>query len=137
MAKDKLTNRQVKNRVDAEVEKFMSSVRRFLATKGGGELPPEWELSVIMLEAYYRQFAEINIQISQLDSLVSEGRYGPQPSPLLACRDKAATRLESLMKQMGLTMKASVQMNATEIKKEETPLDQFLKKQVEKQVEKR
>ena len=33
------------------------------------------------------------------------------------------------MKQMGLTMKSGLQMGTTDVKKEETPLDEFLKAQ--------
>lgn len=132
MANGKLTDRQIRNRVDKEVEKFIGAARAFLSTKGGGEVPVEWELSLTMLEAYYRQFSELNLQISQLDSLIENGKYGPRPSCLLAVRDKAAVRLESLMKEMGLSMKSAIKLNVVEPKREESPLDAYLKKQAEK-----
>ena len=121
----------IKKEVDRSTKKFMKSARAFLATKGGGEVPSEWELSLVLLEAYYRQFIELNLQISQLDSLIIEGRYGAVPSPLLACRDKASVRLEALMKEMGLSMKSGIKLNVVEPKKEESALDKYLKKQVE------
>lgn len=124
---DKLTKEQIQKKVDAQAKKFMKAARAFLATKGGGELRPEWELGLMMLDAYYRQFVELQMQISQLDSLVIESRYGPQPTPLLACRDKASVRLEALMKEMGLSLKSALKLNVVDAKKEETALDKFLK----------
>lgn len=127
----KLTEDEIRSKVDRQTKKFMKSARQFLATKAGGEVPPEWELSLTMLEAYYRQFIELNTQISQMDSLLINGRYGPAPSPLLACRDKASLRLESMMKEMGITLKSGLRLNVVEAKKEETALDRFLKSKAE------
>lgn len=132
----KLTNRQVRNRVDKEVDGFMLSARKFLATKAGYDdltIPAEWELSMTLLEAYYRQFCELNIQISQLDTLLVENKNGfTTANPLINLRDKATIRLESLMKELGLSMKSAMRLGATDIKKEETALDKFFKNKVEK-----
>ena len=124
---EKMSAEQISKKVDTQTKKFMKAARAFLATKGGGELRPEWELGIMMLEAYYRQFVELNLKISQLDSLLVDSRYGPQPTPLLACRDKACVRLESLMKEMGLSLKSALKLNVVDAKKEETALDKFLK----------
>ena len=117
----------IKRKVDKETKKFMKAAREFLATKGGGSIRPEWELGLTLLECYFRQFYEVNLEISRLDSLLVDSRYGPQPSPLLACRDKASVRLEALMKEMGMSLKSALKLNVVDAKKEESALDKFLK----------
>ena len=129
----KLTDEQIRKKVDLKAKKFMKSAEKFLATKAGGtEVPVEWEVSIIMLESYYREFLELTLRIEQLDSLTIQSRYGEAPNPILTVRDRAAARLESLLKQMGMTMKSSVSMGTVEPQRESTPLDTFLKKQIEK-----
>ena len=129
----KLTDEQIRKKVDLKAKKFMKSAEKFLATKAGGtEVPVEWEVSTIMLESYYREFLELTLRIEQLDSLTIQSRYGEAPNPILTVRDRAAARLESLLKQMGMTMKSSVSMGTVEPQREITPLDTFLKKQIEK-----
>ncbi len=129
-----------KKKAERQTKAFMKSARLFLATKltgkQDGEIPPEFELNLILLESYYKQFILLNLQIDDMDSIVMQGKYGPQVSPLCSARDKACCRLESLMKSMGLTLKSGQQMGATEIKKEESPLDLYLKSQNQK-IEKR
>lgn len=130
---DKLTNRQIKGRVEKKTKEFMDSARKFLAIKAGGqEVPPEWEMSVMMLETYYKEFLELTMRIDELESLTIIGRYGETPNPILAVRDKAATRLESLMKQMGMTMKSAINLNVVEPKKEQSVLEKYLDKKIEK-----
>lgn len=125
-----LTDQQIKKEVNAKTKKFIKAAEKFLAAKSGlSEVPVEWQVSLLMLESYYRDFLELVLRISQLDSITVKGRYGEQPSPLLNARDRAAIRLESLLKEMGMTMKSAVKMNVVEPKKEESPLDQFIKKQ--------
>ena len=121
---------KTRKKIDKKVKDFMRSARAFLSTKAGGEIPEEWNLSLYMLEVYFKQFLEINEEISALDSIVIEGRYGPLVSPLCNARDKACVRLESLMKSMGMTLKAGKQLGTTDVKKAESPLDQFMKKQI-------
>lgn len=131
-----MTDEQIKKKVDLRAKKFMRSANKFLATKAGSdEVPVEWEVSLIMLETYFKEFYELTIRIEQLDKLTIQGRYGEAPNPILTVRDRAAARLESLLKQMGMTMKSAFNMDAIEPQKEETPLDVFLKKQTN--VEKR
>lgn len=113
-------------------KKFMKNVRDFLASKNNGEVPPEWECSLMLLETYYKQFVQINEEIEKLPSLVVDSRYGSVPSPLLACRDKAAMRLEQSMKEMGITFKAAAKLNVVKPKEEESALDVYLKKKIEK-----
>ena len=125
------TNEEIRKTVEKETKKFMNSVKKFLKVKGGGEIPDEWGASLMLLESYFRQFRELDIQISQLPSLIVKGRFGLTPSPLLACRDKASVRLESMMKEMGLTMAKAMKLNITDVKKEKTALDSFFEGEVD------
>jgi hypothetical protein len=125
MAK-KLTN------VEKKTKKFMRVVRDFLASKNGGEVAPEWECSLLMLETYYSQFLRLTEEIDQLDSIIEMGRYGAQPSPLLKARDTTAIRLEALMKVLGLTLKSALSMDIAEPVIEESPLESFVKNKIEK-----
>lgn len=131
----KLTDRQIRGRVDTKTKEFMASVRAFLATKAGnsdGSVPKEWECSIMLLEAYFRQFLELDMRIQELDSVVVEGRYGPMVSPLCAARDKASCRLESQMKELGISMKSAIKLNVVDAKKEESVLDKYMKGKIEK-----
>ena len=125
---------EYKKKAERATNKFMKSARTFLASKltgkADGEIPPEFELN--LLESYYKQFIVLNLEIDDMDSIVINGKYGPVVSPLCAARDKACCRLESLMKQMGLTLKSGKQIGATEVKQTESPLDQFLQAQNKK-----
>ena len=97
-----LQNNQLKRKTNA----FLNSVREFLKKKTGGDsVPPEWECSLMLLEEYYKQFTKLSMEIEKLDRLVVQSRYGEVPNPLLAARDKSAVRLESLMKNLGITFK--------------------------------
>lgn len=111
---------------------FMKVVRKFLASKNGGEVAPEWECSMMMLEVYYEQFIRLCEDIAGLDSLIEQGRYGWQPSPLLKARDATAIRLESILKQMGMTLKSAFTMDIVEPVVEDSPLESFVKNKIEK-----
>lgn len=133
MPKRKLTEEELKeNKVERKVKSFMKVVRTFLASKNGGEVAPEWECGLLMLETYYNQFLRLSDEIDGLDSIIEQGRYGWQPSPLLKARDTAAVRLEALMKQMGLTLKSALTMDIAEPVIEESPLESFVKNKIEK-----
>ena len=126
-----MLDKEENKKVDRQVKKFMKVVKDYLTVKGGGIFPPEWALSKDLLETFYRQFLVSCAEIEKLDCLyIDTGRGGGQKEhPLLSIRDKAAIRIEGLMRQMGLTMKSGLQMGTTDVKKEETPLDEFLKAQ--------
>lgn len=111
---------------------YIDTVRKFLTEKNGGTFPPEWELSLTLLETYYMQFLMLNEEINDLPSLVIVGRYGAVPSPLLACRDKAAGQIQQLMKELALTFKANIKLELSEPVAEETTLNKFLKDKIEK-----
>lgn len=119
-------------RVTKQVKKFMKAVKEFIMAKNGGKIPPEWGCSLLMLETYYEQFIRLTEEINSLDSLITLTRYGAAPSPLLAARDKTSVRLESLLKQFGLTMKSATGMDIIEPVVEESPLETFVKNKIEK-----
>lgn len=124
-------NEAIKKKVKATTNKFMKSAREFAMERAGVDfVPPEWELSLFMLETYLSQFLELTYKVGNLPSLCITGRYGETPHPLLAVRDKAAMRLEATLKEMGMTMKAAKAVGALkeeQPKEEESPLDAFLK----------
>jgi hypothetical protein len=115
-----------------QVKKFMKAVNAYLAEKSGGKVEKAWGCSLMLLETYYEQFITLSCEIEGLDSLVVDSRYGVVPHPLLAARDKAAIRLESLMKATGITFKEAAKLDIVETVQEESPLDAFIKNKVEK-----
>jgi phage terminase small subunit len=114
------------NKIKKQVSKFMDSVRAFLTNKSGG-VAPEWECSLMLLETYYKQFLEMCDEIDELDSLIVQSRYGSVPHPLLNARDKAAIRLESMMKQLGITFKEAARMELVQPEIEESDLEKWIK----------
>ena len=93
---------RTKKRIDKKTKEFMKSARSFLLAKAGGvEIPAEWELSIYMLEIYFKQFLELNEEISAMDTILVQSKYGLIVSPLCSARDKAAVRLESLNENRG------------------------------------
>ena len=119
-------------KVEAKTKKFMKSVKEFLTVKGGGSIPSEWQLSLELLEMYYRQFMNISLQLEDEQSYVISSRYGVMPHPLLKIQNNAAIRLEKQMSELGLSLKSGKKLEVTDVKKEDSALDKFLKKQVEK-----
>lgn len=133
MPSRKLTEKELQDKqVNKRVKDFMKVVKDFLASKNGGEVAREWQLSLDMLEVYYRQFWQLTYEIDSLDSLIETTRYGKAPSALLSARDKTAVRLDSLMKSLGLTLKSALTMEIVEPVAEESVLDKFLKDKIEK-----
>ena len=69
----KMSDEEIISEVDKRTKKFMKAARAFLATKAGStEVPVEWEVSVIMLETYYREFLELTMRIEQKESRSAE-----------------------------------------------------------------
>lgn len=133
MPKRELTeDEKQKNKVERKVKSFMKVVRKFLASKNGGEVAPEWECSLEMLETYYEQFIRLNEEIKKLDSIITPGKYGMQASPLIKVRDSTAIRLEALLKVLGLTLKSALTMEIAEPVQEESELEKFVKTKIEK-----
>lgn len=131
MPSRKLTEKELQDKkVDARVKKFMDVVERFLASKNGGEIAPEWSLSIDMLRVYYGQFIRLSMEIDALPSLIETTRYGAAPSPLLKARDTTAVRLESLMKQLGLTLKSALTMDIAEPVQEQSALERYVQDKI-------
>jgi hypothetical protein len=128
MPSRKLTEREKRdNKIDLQVKRFMNSVRSFLCAKNNDGVADEWECSLMLLETYYKQFLELCWEIDNLDSIIVDSRYGPAPSPLLACRDKAAIRLESMLKQVGCTFKEQARLEVVKPVQEESDLERWVK----------
>ena len=119
-------------KVNRQTNDFMKAVKEFLTVKGGGEIPTEWSLSLLLLETYYKQFLLATYQLEDTETLLVESRYGLVENGLLKIQSRAATRLEKQMTELGLSLKAGAKLGVTEPKKEESPLDKFLKGNVEK-----
>lgn len=127
-----LEKEKKEKKITKKVKKFMKSVDAFLKSKNGGKVPSEWGCSLTLLEEYYKQFIALTEEINNLDSMVINGRYGPQPTPLLLARDKAAMRLETMMRELGLTFKAAAKLDIIEPVVEESPLEKYAKNKIEK-----
>jgi hypothetical protein len=119
-------------KIEKRVKKFMKSVNAFLADKTGGKVEKAWDCSLMLLEEYYRQFLVLTDEINKLDSFVVMSRYGEAPNALLGARDKAAVRLEAMMKAVGITFKEAAKMDVIETVQEESPLDKFIANKIEK-----
>ena len=119
-------------RVEKRVKKFMKSVNAFLESKTGGKVEKAWDCSLMLLEEYYRQFLVLTDEINKLDSFVVMSRYGEAPNALLGARDKAAVRLEAMMKAVGITFKEAAKLDVIETVQEESPLDKFIQNKIEK-----
>ena len=121
---------ELKKEIQKRTKAFMKSCRAFLADKTGSEeVPPELELSLMMLESYFKEFMELTAKIDKLPSLTIMGRYGETPNPILNVRDKAAARLESLMKATGLTVRTQQQMGFNKPEKEGSALEKWMESQ--------
>lgn len=118
-------------KIEKKVKKFMKSVRAFLVEKSGS-VRPEWECSLLLLETYLEEFLVFSMEIENLDNIVTIGRNGEQPHSLFGARDKAAIRIEGLLKSLGCTFKEATKMDIVEPVAEESALDSFLKNKIEK-----
>ena len=111
-----------------ETKDFMRNVRAFLENKNGGDIPPEWEALISMLQNYYEQYVQATTEILKLHSLIVDSRYGPQPHPLLKIQASASMQVQKLCAEFGLSMKQAQKLKVVEPPKEETALEAFLKK---------
>lgn len=118
-------------KIEKKVKKFMKSVRAFLVEKSGS-VRPEWECSLLLLETYLEEFLVFSMEIENLDNIVTIGRNGEQPHSLFGARDKAAIRIEGLLKSLGCTFKEATKMDIVEPVAEESPLDKFISNKIEK-----
>lgn len=128
---EKTESQKRQENIKKRTKKFMTSVKKFIKAKYNNTIPAEFECSLLLLETYYQQFLALSEEIDSLGSYVTTSRYGSCPHPLLGARDKAAIRLESMMKEMSLTPKAQAKMGVTEMT-DENPLETFIKGNIEK-----
>lgn len=119
-------------KADRATKKYMKSVRAFLESKNGGIIPPEWEMSLNMLEIYYTQWLLITYTIQDSGEYTTINSVGNLVEhPLIGSQNKAATRLEKQISEMGLSMKSGKKLEVVEPKKNESELDKFFKSKVE------
>ena len=127
-----IEQKQAENkRITKQIKKYLKAVREFIMAKNGGKIPPEYGISLLMLETYLEQYIRLTLEIGELPSLIEQTRYGAAPSPLLKARDTTAVRLESMLKQFGLTMKSGASIGIAEPVKEESVLEKFVRKKSE------
>ena len=115
-----------KGYITRKTNKFMESVKNFLKKKSGGDIPDEWEASLMILEEYYKLFMQLTMEIEKLDSFLVPSKYGQIISPLIGARDSAARRLESMMGNLGLTLKSAIKLDVAEVEVSDSPLESFL-----------
>lgn len=125
-----MTDDEIKSAAKKKTKKFIKDVRDFIKEHSGEE-SPQLEVSLIMIENYFYEFLFLTMKLENMDSIIIAGRYGEQPTPLIAARDKAAARLESLLKESGLTLKSAQKIPQAK-KKEKSVLEQFMAGSVEK-----
>lgn len=123
--------RMKKVKYSNETKKFMRNVMKFLESKNGGTIPPEWDALLDMLQNFYEQYVRASNELLSVDSLTVDSRYGPQPHPLLKIQAQASMQVQKLCAEFGLSMKQAQKLKVVEPPKEETVLDKFMKGKVE------
>lgn len=133
MPKQKLSEEEkTKNRIERETAKYMENVKTFISSANNGMIPPEYECSLRMLEAYYKQFLVFTAEIDKLDSYIVNTRYGLAPNALLKARDTTVQKLDMILKALGCTFKTQVSMKLVDTKPvEESPLEKLMKGELE------
>lgn len=137
MPSRKLTiEEKTKNRIERETATYMEGVREFLRKANNGEIPLEYNLSLLMLEEYYRQLLIFNAEVAKLDgNYVVDTRYGKQPNAILKARDATIQKLDMIQKQLGLTFNSQIKLKIKDTKHvEESPLEKLMKLQGEMEV---
>lgn len=132
MPSRKLTiEEKTKNRIERETAAYMEGVRDFLRKANNGEIPLEYNLSLLMLEEYYKQLLIFNAEVAKLDGdFVVQTRYGLQPNAILKARDNTIQKLDMIQKQLGLTFNSQIKLKIKDTKHvEESPLEKLMKVQ--------
>lgn len=130
MPAKKLTEEEkTKNRIARETATYMEGVREFLRKANNGEIPLEYNLSLLMLEEYYKQLLVFNAEVAKLDgNYVVDTRYGKQPNAILKARDMTIQKLDMIQKQLGLTFNSQIKLKIKDTKHvEESPLEKLMK----------
>lgn len=132
MPSRKLTvEEKIKNKIDRDTAVYMEGVREFLRKANNGDIPLEYNLSLLMLEEYYKQLLVFNAEVAKLDGdYVVQTRYGLQPNAILKARDMTVQKLDMIQKQLGLTFNSQIKLKLKDTTKvEESPLEKLMKSQ--------
>jgi hypothetical protein len=132
MPSRKLTvEEKIKNKIDRDTAVYMEGVREFLRKANNGDIPLEYNLSLLMLEEYYKQLLVFNAEVAKLDGdYVVQTRYGLQPNAILKARDMTVQKLDMIQKQLGLTFNSQIKLKLKDTKPvEESPLEKLMKSQ--------
>lgn len=132
MPSRKLTvEEKIKNKIDRDTAVYMEGVREFLRKANNGDIPLEYNLSLLMLEEYYKQLLVFNAEVAKLDGdYVVQTRYGLQPNAILKARDMTVQKLDMIQKQLGLTFNSQIKLKIKDTTKvEESPLEKLMKSQ--------
>lgn len=132
MPSRKLTvEEKTKNKIERDTATYMEGVREFLRKANNGDIPLEYNLSLLMLEEYYKQLLIFNAEVAKLDGdYVVQTRYGLQPNAILKARDNTIQKLDMIQKQLGLTFNSQIKLKIKDTTKvEESPLEKLMKSQ--------
>lgn len=128
------SRKQYKAIAEKKTRKFMKYVKAFLEEKNDGQIPNEFQASLMMLETYYKQFLQITAEMDSMDSIIITGRYGPQVTSLMSAQQTCSVRIESILEKFGMTMKSQKNLKINEPKEDSSPLSAFV---TNNQIEKR
>lgn len=122
---------KIKNKIERDTATYMEGVREFLRKANNGDIPLEYNLSLLMLEEYYKQLLIFNAEVAKLDGdYVVQTRYGLQPNAILKARDNTIQKLDMIQKQLGLTFNSQIKLKIKDTTKvEESPLEKLMKSQ--------
>lgn len=95
-----------------KTKKFMKSVREFL-TKKYGDIKPEWELSLDLLESTLEQYNRC-CEVLDRDGVIIDGQRGVTSHPANDIKNKCQIRIEKIFTELGLTPKAAAKLSSNE-----------------------
>lgn len=120
-------NEKNTNEVARKTKRYINGVRKFIERNNDGEVPIELECSLECLEEYYRLFLQMSKEIAKLPSIMVFQNGNQTMHPLLHARDNVVTKLDILMKGLGVTLKEQVKMKVMDVgASEQNPLEKFL-----------
>lgn len=124
-------NEKNTNEVARKTKRYINGVRKFIERANDGEVPIELECSLECLEEYYRLFLQMSKEIAKLPSIMITVNGNQAMHPLLHARDNVVTKLDILMKGLGVTLKEQARLKVIDVSKAETnPLDEWMKAEV-------
>ena len=123
---------KAQNEMKRKTNRYIKGVKAFIENSNDGVIPIELECSIELLEVYYSLFLQMSNEIEKLPSLMTFVNNTQQVvHPLIHARDNVATKLDTIMKSLGITFKEQTKMKIINpVKPEANPLDEFIKKEV-------